>query len=571
MGQRQRDAVKFGMCDADAFQNEIDQYTYKRTHKILPNDFGYTLQTPVKEILCTCKQDRVVLRKLLPTNEFMNDVTCYPSCPRILFTAFMRQLRQPVNAPNQDTGTIQRYTQFCQKFFLNKIEPLLQNFTYHIEAWINHLETYNKQIEVMPYYLAFKRGIKSGHSWYDDTYTLFAKKEKQIVEVEGSNVKMPKCRAISSCPPNLKWILGPITIALEKLLHGKLHGYKMRINGEPAKTWQQQEETYNMKYSEGMQTNIDIDGSAWDSTQVTHMKTLPRLIYNYLADNDLVKHVDVDLFTNIVNKQNRRLVAKSYINKRTVNIFSAIVDETMFSGSPGTTLENTVANLSVTHFIMEELNIPEDAYELSCSGDDTQLLIKHEYLKTDIQQRIMQYWQQLGLMPKYVKVGGYDTITYCSTNVIPYKDKETRQQKFKIVRALNRMNPLGHWTTECNNYSAQNLKHYYIQLAKGYEYWANNMPFYSSYQKAYSMVADRIHGSPIEAKPGKAKLNLPTLEHYEADNEKTKYMNRKSTSTPDEQSVLNFLLDHYGYSKSDIQEIEYQLLNNNTFIEQPTG
>ena len=52
---------------------------------------------------------------------------------------------------------------------------------------------------------------------------------------------------------------------------------------------------------------------------------------------------------------------------------------------------------------------------------------RQKFLKGHGRPNIKEIWLDLGLLPKYVLHGGYDQITFCSTNVIPYQnsDKET--------------------------------------------------------------------------------------------------------------------------------------------------
>ena len=180
----------YATCDSDAFNRELQEYKYRTDFKVLKNDYNYTLETNVKDVVCTCDR-KPIAKYILPTTENAQHVISYPGCARVLFTAFMRQLRAPTRQPNPIM--IEKYHKFCDKFFEEKIEPLLTNFTYSVEAWMNHLKTYNKQHEVLEFYNRYKKGELYHYSYADAenfVYTLFAKKEKQIV-----TDKKPKCRA----------------------------------------------------------------------------------------------------------------------------------------------------------------------------------------------------------------------------------------------------------------------------------------------------------------------------------------------------------------------------------------
>lgn len=536
--------------------------------QILENDFGYTTKTKVKDILCTCK-DKAVLRKLLPTSETSAPVTCYQSCPRVLYTATMRQLRGPDDSTFKfDQNEIKSYHKYCDKYFDEYIEPLLVNFDYDVEAWMNHLKDYDKQKEVLEFYNMYKAGKKYDAKWEKGAYlnyTVFAKQEKQIV-----SDKYPKCRAISACPPLMKWLKGPIAVALEKLFHGKLPGFKISSDGKPCKTWGEIERYYEKCHREGKDSIIDIDGSAWDSTQAFHMKYISNKVYNWLYDNNKIKHICPKFFHQQINKRTRKLVAKTYINDKTYIIFSADIDSTTFSGDPGTTLDNTLTNLTLNHWIMDsyglEINVD---YEMDAAGDDYSCKLPAQLNTPQLHEVIKNKWKSLGLIPKYVLAGDYSNITFCSTSVIPYTG-DHGQQKFKIVRQLDRMNPLSHYSRKALSYSAGQLKHHYQELSIGMKQWSKGMPFYDDYRKIFQQYADSIPTKPIREKPGKPKMRFISS-HGETYDDASTYHNmdkfRVSQNVPPSEAVYDFLITKYGLSKSDIQDMISKLTYQGAYCE----
>lgn len=540
-------------------QEELNEYTYREEHKILPNDFGYTLETKVEDVICTCTS-KPNLKKILPTPECADEVIMHPSCPRGLFTAFMRQLRK--NEKPVDKKIIKKFHQHCDKFFKEKIEPLLRNFSYKVEPWMDHISTYNKQIEVLEYYEAWSNGIKWMQEWENNDYTEFCKSEKQVKK----KTKMPKYRAISACPSNVKWIMGPVVYALEQLFKD-FDGYKVVQHDSqgntvgPAKTWQEMEENYEMMYNLGLDKIIDIDGSAWDSTQTYHMKYLINLIYNYLVDHDKIHHVDAGLFQRISTARYRKLTAKAYIDGKTFIVFSAIIDSTTFSGSMDTTFCNTITNMIVGDFTRTELELEPIQFKQQAAGDDYLGFIANEtLLKYPVESTIRQIWEGLGLIPKHIIIGDYSDINFCSTNVIPYKIDG--KQHFKIVRQLDRMFPLTHYSAKALHYSEPQLKYHYEQLAIGIENWATNMPFYSSYSKVFRQLSDSIpgHKQPTEPKTkSKMRFSDETVESY-ANYDALLFDVRKSTNQPDAESVCEFLLQKYGLTRTAISEHEASLM-----------
>lgn len=543
----------YATCDVGAFSHELGGYKYRKDFKVLNNDYNYTLGTNVKDVLCTCTR-KPIAKYILPPTENSQHVISYPDCARVLYTAFMRQLRSSENKISKNL--LSRYHTFCDRFFDEKIEQLLTDFTYDVEAWMNHIATLKKQNEVLIYYNNYKKGLLDHHSYaagYNYAYTMFAKKEKQIVPG-----KKPKCRAISAAPPFVKWVMGPVVQKLEKIFHGAVDGYKMSHNGKPCKTWNDIEDMYEDNYRMGLNTIIDIDGSAWDSTQHYGMKYLTNKIYKYLYDHNKIKHIDSELFYKVAIQRKRKLTAKCYVNGKTKVIFSALIDSTTFSGSPDTTFMNTVSNLSLNHFIFAEYGISPDKYRLSTAGDDFNCCIAQEHNTKHLRTFIDSVWRGLGLLPKYVLHGDYSNITYCSTNVIPYKDADGNA-KFKVVRQMDRMLPLATISEKALHYSSGRLKYHYQELINGLNTWAIGMPFYADFIKAYQKQHDSILTPYQFDPPGRAKMTFQAAEQYDEYNHRTMDNVRVSNRTPPAHYVYDFLREKHGLLKDNIEQISKTL------------
>jgi hypothetical protein len=455
---------------------------------------------------------------------------------------------------------IQKYHKYCDKLFDEDIQPLINNFTYEIEPWLNHLKDYKHQQEMLPYYDAYKKNIFSQDDWYNTTYTLFTKEEKQVV-IDG---KIPKCRAISACPPNIKWIMGPVIIKLEQILGNHFKGYKFNHQGKQIKTNLEIEDYYDKCYKRGLTQSQDLDGSRWDTTQYYHMKYLINKIYNWLADNNKIHHVKPELFTHVSTARYRNLIAKYFDNGRTRVLAKARVDSTTFSGSPDTTFANTITNASIGRYVFDKLGVNNDEYELFTAGDDYGSLTTLE-LAQRMEPVVKEVWKKLGLVLKYFHNGNYETITFCSTNVIQYQEEGLT--KHKIVRQIDRMNPLSHWSIKALHYSKPELKYYYDSLYKGVDNWAHGMPFYGSYALAFKQMRDNLKCEIAEPKIGKAKIRFPTSIIYdEADFEKNKELWRMSNRKPPDIEVYRFVQEKTNMSYMSIREYEYKLIEETNYL-----
>lgn len=561
------DAVVEAECNAVAFQSELDNYTF-RDDKILPNDFGYTKSTKVNEILCTCT-NKPMLKRILPTSKNGSKVIAYAPCPRVLFTAFMRQLRERPPESSIIPEVVINYHKHCDYLFNEWYLPILNKFEYNVEAWVNHLSTRNKQEEIMPYYQLYKQGVKWGDNWENTNYTMFPKREKQIVE----NGKYPKCRAISACPANLKWIMGPVVIALEHMCHGKIPGYKISTHDHrPAKDWTAIELELDYRYNElHLETLLDSDYSAWDSTIHYDLKYLINKIYNWLADNGKIHHVDPQLFRTVATARYRKLTATTYIDGRSRIVFSALVDSTVFSGSVDTTWGNSTINLSIGSYTFDTCGVPTDAYRQDATGDDYQAMIPTTYDTTGFRQTWEKTTRALGLVTKYCNMGTYEKSTYCSTNTIQYLD-DTGYMRHKLVRVANRLQPLAHYSIDAMHYSVGELKYYYQQLAKSQRFWAHTMPYYGDYAQAYENMAAQLNVSVVQPKNGRPKLTLPTEVVYQSsDWEILKNDMRVSNRQVPDEHVYRFLSENYHYSDTMIALNKHNITHWHNYTPLETG
>lgn len=564
MGQSQLTSVVDSNCDPHSFQNELNNYKISTRHKILQNSFNYDCNTRVEDVICTCKNSKSAKRILpIPGDSIQHQICVYPQCPRVLFTSFMRQLREN-DITTVNDNIVKEYHSFCDVLFSTEIEPILHDFDYDVDEWMNHITTYNKQMEVHNFYTAWQNNIKNGIDWDKNYYTLFAKSEKQILEPG----KMPKCRAISAAPPNVKWIMGPIVYALEKI-YKKVDGYKVSVYDDQlnvldqAKTWEQQEESLDKLYAAGLNQSIDIDGSAWDSTQTHHMKYLINKIYNWLCDNGKIHHVETELFRKVATERFRKLTAKAYIGGKTYIVFSANIDSTTFSGSMDTTWANTETNRSVAEFSRTRAKLNKTQWKHSCAGDDYKGHIASETLNSyPVEKIIKETWCGLGLIPKYVIIGDYTNITFCSTNVIQYP--ENGIMKHKIIRQLNRLNPLAHYSIEALSYSTAQMKTYYNDLAIGMKNWATNLPYFENYIAAYNYYRDKIKikalpiGTPTKPKIhyGTSNITITKTGNYEQELLEIRVSKRE----PPRHYVEDFLLDKFSITKSDIEQHRFNLI-----------
>ncbi len=514
---------------------------------------GISLSTPLKEIECTCRGDeQVACKQILPTAHNTTDVIVYNSCKRTLFAALKRQLRKtPPPAPD----ITRELHEFMREYFNTYLEPILREFDYSYTKWFNSMPR-PKQDDI-------NRQSKQPNDLIDNTYGMFCKREKQ--EFGGKN------RAISNVSQATKFVLGPVTWELEAIFDKHAPGYCGTMN------WNQLEDFYTQAYHDGYIYAIQGDGSAFDLSQSFDLKYIDRLVYNYLVDKGFIYHVEGQVFRKLATARFRNLKASYSVKGKMYTLGTAKVDGTVFSGSPDTTLFNTLRMIIYNMFTLHKAGMKyKEDYLIKCKGDDFLILARS---MRDYQAIYDKYWIKpiadplsytyepygIGQVLKFLLVGDFSTLDFCSTTVIPY-DNGTR---FKIARKPTRMDPLSHYSTAALSMSLPMYKQYLIDLADSIDQSMGNMPFYRSYAKAYRYQASLIDGVPIRSSTGRPRLKLPFDGHHSQrntdDDELTwKYRDygrdfvegmktRKSEHSIPDDDVYHHLLHMYHITRTDIE------------------
>lgn len=571
------------------------------------NDYKEFEKLQLLDVPCTCKGElQFAAKKILPTADNTNKIVVFNNCARTLKAAARRQMReQPLYCKNMMNGcdgtqlrtkrNMMTFEEFVNEVFEKEIIPILDKFDYNVNEWMNHL-TAKKQEEVLPYHL----GAPIKPDWMTE-YSMFCKREKQIQDTQD---KMPKNRAIA-CPHNSKkYVCGPVIWALESFFAKSFKGY---CGG---KNWNELEDLFTQYYHEGFVHTLQGDGSAFDSTQTANLKHIDRLIANYLIKINKIKHIDVSLYEKAMNAIYKTIELKIMSSSKVTRLGKIGLSGTVFSGDPDTTFGNTLRMSLYIRYTMYLAGYQENQFRLICKGDDFVVFVSYliqqvpwenyrgfgsTKYKIDINDphyaiktAFYQVWhpaddktQQeehkgLGMVLKFLKVGDYEDIDFCSTHVI-HMNKNTGKDTFKIVRQVNRMSPLNHWCCKALGYSKHQMKQYYIDLALSMRSWANNMPLYKDYIYALEEHAKMIKPLGKDKTPkaksrmyfdvnpeiyGPLRGYIDTSKYDKYDNDFVyTYIDRVSSRTPTEQETHDFLLNKYGISKLDINKFGEHLSN----------
>lgn len=527
------------------------------------------LTTSIKDIPCTCKADEEIsLVRILPCGANTEKVICYNSCQRTLFAAFKRQMMRvfkpsATQANRNDNGEFQ---EFVKDYFHKYVEPVLSTFDYSYSQWYNKMPAAKQQAMDQAKAQIEKKGYPEVVE-----YGLFCKREKQ--QAGGKN------RAIANIDPQIKYIMGPVCWALEDLADKFFPGYCGK------KSWEDLEDYLCANKAAGYDYVLQGDGSAFDTCQHYELKLIDRLIYNYLADHGKIWHVDSQAFKLLSTAELRELNAKTFEDKKFSSFASATIRGTVFSGASDTTLMNTIrmALYNMYTFYRKGLEYNVD-YKLLAKGDDFMVFTRTPDLNGESYEDVYnEIWMpkpkhtktcfsdvegsnRLGMILKFLNVGGYHTIDFCSVTCIPYDD----QTKFKLARKPNRMTPLAHYSRNALKMSQGQYKQYLLDQAMAIDLAMPDMPFYREYAEAYRYHANLIQAEPTRLQSGKAKKQLQDDGHKKVEEQHHEFFYesefydyghdfveglkwRQSRHKIPEGEVLSHLLQHFNISYNDIQ------------------
>jgi len=460
-----------GICCHDGMKKEFNESIIDPQHELKYCKFDWNIQ--LEDIPCTCTTNFAAKRVLPDKGSGQKNIVVYNNCQRTLFAAMKRQLKLTASP---DDSVIVRF----QRWFDTKFERdfnFLHNFNYSYKQWYEHIDA-NKQEEIDKF-------LSLSNEQMDMTlgrvtiFEMFCKREKQIIE---SYDKMPKNRAISGAQVKMKHVMGPVCWALEKYCSRNLKGYVVGTN------WSEKEIKLTKYYKSGLKYTIQGDGSAFDTTQNNGLKYVDHKIYNRLVELGKIHHVDPNIFKSTACELKRKYVG--YVCGRDVGreiLFDANLYGTVGSGAPDTTLMNTIRMIYYNRFVMEELiGLHEDEYELWASGDDFVCFVSDPnfdyasyyniiFSPPSADFKVVKN-HGLGMVLKFLKIGLYEDIDFCSTHVVC----DYRNESFKIVRQLNRVNPLCFWSDTAHHYNNYELKMYYKALADSFTAWCGTMPYYTA-------------------------------------------------------------------------------------------
>jgi hypothetical protein len=421
----------------------------------------------IRPFICNCKNDPK-RRHMIKLNDLIPDYTepiLYRSCVSNNLLSLIRLASKTVKPDPIHLRGLREY--------MNTLIPEIEHFTRGIRPyerqWYNHLEG-PKQKEVKEFMDMFPNEITDYINRKNElnVYANMVKVEKQFIEEKkiliGDNYvtvkELPKTRCITMPKPILKFVMGPIVIEMEHLFKENFKGYKVPDN------WEAQERELNQWELEGFNYTLQLDGSGFDNTQHEEIKRIIDLqIYELIeAHLPAEMYLQPNVFINTMRQSMERRVNCGSITGTERYGYIKVRGKT-FSGSPDTTLMNTIRMSIYNRYVHHIANISEDDYKLWVKGDD----VVCAYNSSVIRDRALASYKRvfctkeqselldtygLGQVAKFYKIGNIQDIDFCSTNVIG------TSRGLKIIRKLVNIAQKQNYSVKGAYYSEEQLDAY---------------------------------------------------------------------------------------------------------------
>lgn len=395
------------------------------------------------------------MAQILPTLEGVEPVIFYENCELNLRAACKRQCIAVPEGSSKFQSELQHY---FDTVILPELTDILADFQYSYPVWYNHL-TANQQQEM---------DRVDPDNLMPRNCSIFCKGEKQL-----GSTPPPKNRCICAMNSNHKYVLGPVTYALEQYLKN-LKGYW------GGKNWDDLAKVYD-DWRNLDATIIALDIKGCDRSMKQWIKDMIMSPVYKLVE-PFVYHVPLDVYKKHAYPQYTKLIAVQYENKSKISLGDATIKGTMLSGDMATKATNTLIVNVLVRFTIETYITREYPGLISCGDDNVSALppMTPRSLIISAFSRTFYFAKQIenpysfcyfnhgsGFILKYLQIcSNTEDIDFCSTNVFFCENCKTH----RVTRKLDRFIKLSPWSASvlslnklqrqgyCQNLYTSNLK-----------------------------------------------------------------------------------------------------------------
>jgi len=460
----------------------------------------------VSDLTCPCNH-KPLYEQILGSYNDDDDVMAYKTCKHTIFAAAKRQMKA---APSPDPDVLKDFLQYSFKRIEEDIGPYLDNFGYSYNQWFNHL-TLQKQkpmteIETLlsdqpnPA-LLLNISPKKKKMLLTDKYEGICKVELQH--------KDGKPRMVCSIPQKTKYIMGPVTWALEEICS---HSFKGYCGG---KNLTEMANMINEYIDQGFTKVVEGDGSAFDNTQDVTLKAIDRYIYERVEDK--IYHVDKKLFHQVSHQLTKTMKLKYLDGKKIRELCEYSITGTVFSGDCDTTLMNTIRMAMYNRYVNDKAGwkYGED-YICFSKGDDFTVMYKPYITDEQIENAYYKYFCRsanpgelhnrtsfgLGQVLKFLEFGPPSIIKFCSLRAW-YVDAE----HIMLTRQPDKFYSIGKYSIKAKNMSNLQLYVYLNQLAIAIEASYGGMHFFDAVAQSYRNKAKTLNLNQTDICKADSRIN----------------------------------------------------------------
>jgi len=415
--------------------------------------------------------EKVGMKKILGNmKDRMHDVMIFGKNKQTLFAAAKRQMK---TAPVPDKYIVRDFIEHSIKIIEKELGEQLNNFSYDIAQWYNHLSR-DKQILIKPIYDLHYHPERLMDLTTKQIKHLLSTDYEALVKSEVQDLD-GKPRMVCQIPQYIKFIMGPITWMLEEIAAKNLKGYCGGLNLDEIT------ELLNSYIREGFTKVVEGDGSGFDNSQDVCLKGIDRYIYNRIKNK--VYHVKKSEFERIANAYYKTMNVKYVDNnsKKVVKYLVYHVLGTVFSGDCDTTLMNTIRMALYNRYVNDKAGlIYGKDYVVLAKGDDFSVLYQ-TYIDDDkIRQLYKKYFLDkptgdheikdnrqygIGQILKFLEIGDPSTFKFCSLRSW-YKNKNSME--ITLTRDPSKLYNKALYSLKYKNYSEKQKCRYHIEQAISY-------------------------------------------------------------------------------------------------------
>lgn len=420
----------------------------------------------LNKITCQCPKKIKFMKIFNDQTHEENEVMCWTCCRHTTLAAAKRQVKA---APIPDPLVADDFVKHSMKIINEEIGEELTNFGYSVKDWYNHLNS-KKQ-----------KAIQSTIDYYmGKTFRLTKKEIKQLIRKEYAGILKEelqkldgKPRNVCAIPQRVKFIMGPVTWALEEICADKLNGYCGNKN------LAQMQDKINHYLAQGFTKVAEGDGSAFDNTQDVSLKELDRQIYAKILP--AIYHVPKDEFAQISQQLVKEMNIEEIKNgKRKVLIHYKVLG-TVFSGDCDTTLMNTIRMAMYNRYVNDKAGLVYGKdYVCFSKGDDFTVMYKPYVKDSFITKLYYRYFLEanpdpskpdtriggLGQVLKFLDISDGASIKFCSLRAWWLDEAET---SIYLTRDPGKFYDIGKYSRKAKSYGGKQLVAYLNDQAIAYE------------------------------------------------------------------------------------------------------